>query len=67
MCDLFVHEENVDEIRALWEVKTLVFGERCRTLDLTTQKKKCSELLTCLNRGQTHTHTHTCAAELTLP
>lgn len=46
MC-VFVHEENVDEVRAIWEVKGLVFGQRCvrraricRTLDLTTQKKR---------------------------
>ncbi len=54
----FVHEENVDEVRVLWEVKRLVFGERCRTLDLTTQKKKCPELLTRVNTPWTDTHTH---------
>lgn len=61
----------MDEVRALWEVKRLVFGDgaRCRTLDLTTQKKKCPELLTCVNTPwtDTHTHTHTRAAELPLP
>ncbi len=47
----------MDEVRVLWEVKRLVFGERCRTLDLTTQKKKCPELLTRVNTPWTDTHT----------
>ncbi|XP_067273400.1 myosin light chain kinase 3 [Pseudorasbora parva] len=45
----FVHKENVDEARTTWEVKRLLFGQRCvrraricRILDLTTQKKDCS-------------------------
>lgn len=54
---LFVHEENVDEVRATWEVKRLVFGQWCirraricRTLDLITKKEESArELLACVN------------------
>lgn len=62
MC-VFVYEENVDEVRAIWQVKGFVFGQRCRaricrTLDLTTQKKSSGAAHLCEHTVDTHTHTY---------